>query len=361
MPDCHVGYALPIGGVVATKGVVLPYFVGFDGGCGVAYVETNIKYSDIYKITTKDNQSIIQAILSTWMRNIPVGFNHHKTLQDWSGFDSIDSLTTPIAHEQLNSARYQLGTLGSGNHFLDITVNQEDNIGILIHSGSRNLGYKICSYYYNKAKELNEKWHSNIPQGSNANFLPMDDEYGHKYFCEMNFACEFALQNRHLMMERCKNALFNLLEKYGGITNVSIKQEINIHHNYANYEHHYGENVIVHRKGAIQAKCGQFGLIPGSMGTNSYVVRGKGNQESFESCSHGAGRSRSRKKAKEEFSVQDVIEDMKKRGIILFKANKNTVAEECPWSYKDVDAVIENQKDLTEVVDILKPIGVLMS
>jgi tRNA-splicing ligase RtcB len=167
----------------------------------------------------------------------------------------------------------------------------------MLHSGSRNLGKKVCDHYNNVAKEFNEKYHSKVPSEWQLAYLPIDSKEGQQYIDEMNICLLFARLNRHLMMERSKNVVLNMLEKYAGIIGVEIVQTINIHHNYAIMEHHFGENVLVHRKGATKAAIGQLGIIPGSMGTESYIVRGLGNPESFNSCSHGAGRAMGRKAA----------------------------------------------------------------
>ena len=247
------------------------------------------------------------------------------------------------------------------NHFIDLQEDQNGNLAIMLHSGSRNLGKKVCDYYNNLAKDLNTKWHSKVPAEWDLAFLPLDSEEGQDYIEEMNLCLQFAQANRHLMMERAKNVVFNMLEKYCGIKGIGILNEINIHHNYAAMENHFGENVLVHRKGATKATAGLPGIIPGSMGTNSYIVEGLGNRDSFMSCSHGAGRAMGRKEATRQYTAQQVIEDMKKRDILVLKANKEDIAEECPWAYKDVDAVIKNQLDLVKVTNILKPIGVLIA
>lgn len=370
MPDGHVGYGAPIGGVLATKGYIIPNFVGVDIGCGMGYVQTNVPVAAFINETTKDKQNLIWAILANLTRNIPVGFNHHKDKQDdWGTVivdnfkikDNLEIESTTIIKQEYENSLYQLGTLGGGNHFIDLQKDQNGMLAIMLHSGSRNLGKKVCDYYNKLARETNEKWFSSVPSEWQLSFLPIYSDEGHAYFHEMNLCLEFAKQNRHLMMERAKNIVFNMLEKYAGIKGVAILNEINIHHNYAIMENHYGENVLVHRKGATKASAGLPGIIPGSMGTNSYIVEGLGNKESFESCSHGAGRAMGRKSAMEKYTAEQVITHMKELGVQVLKANKADIAEECPWAYKDIDAVIDRQKDLVKITNTLKPIGVLIA
>lgn len=370
MPDAHQGYGMPIGGVFASKNYIIPNAVGVDIGCGMGYVQTNVPVAAFINETTKDKQNLIWAILANLARNIPVGFNHHKDKQDdWctvivDNFKIIDSLqieSTTIIKQEYENSLYQLGTLGGGNHFIDLQEDQNGMLAIMLHSGSRNLGKKVCDYYNKLARETNEKWFSSVPSEWQLSFLPMDSDEGYAYLHEMNLCLEFAKQNRHLMMERAKNIVFNMLEKYAGIKGVAILNEINIHHNYAIMENHYGENVLVHRKGATKASAGLPGIIPGSMGTNSYIVEGLGNKESFESCSHGAGRAMGRKSAMEKYTAEQVVTHMKELGIQVLKANKADIAEECPWAYKDIDTVIDRQKDLVKITNILKPIGVIIA
>jgi len=356
--DCHLGYGMPIGGIMATNGVVVPNAVGKDIGCGVRFCLFDIKWEDIKNIKTKDGQDIRKAILSTSMRNIPVGFNHHKVPQEWTGF-STAPIYSNVINQELDSARYQLGTLGSGNHFLECQVDKEGRLALMLHSGSRNLGSKICDYYNNTAKILNERWHTKVPSNWDLAFLPIKDKLGKEYMEVMNFALDFAKANRALMMERAKNIVLNMLKKYGNIGNVKILLEHDIHHNYAAWEHHFGKNVIVHRKGATRVREGEIGIIPGSMGTSSYIVEGKGNPESFHSCSHGAGRALGRREAKRRYSTQHVVETMKKLDIVLLTPKKTGIAEECIESYKDIEDVMHNQNDLVKVTNKLRPIGVL--
>lgn len=366
MPDGHIGYGCPIGTVFASKGYVVPNMVGVDIGCGMGYVQTNIPVASFRNIKTKDGQNLIWAMLANITRAIPVGFNHHKEKQDswfpnYSGEDNPFSGIHKVLSEEWESSLYQLGTLGGGNHFIDLQEDKDGNLAIMLHSGSRNLGKKVCDYYNKLAKETNERYHSKIPSEWQLSYLPIDSNEGQKYLHEMECCLIFAQMNRHLMMERSKNVVLNMLEKYAGIKGVQITQKVNIHHNYAVMEHHFGENVLIHRKGATKAAKDQLGIIPGSMASESYIIKGLGNKESFESCSHGAGRAMGRKAATTKYTAQQVIEDMKLRNIYVLKANMADIAEECLWAYKDVTQVISQQSDLVEVVNTLKPIGVIIA
>lgn len=362
MPDTHAGMGMPIGGVIATKNVIIPNAVGMDIGCGMAFASTNIPLQEIQSIQT-GNGTFIQALIGDIMRNIPVGFNHHKKLQECTTIDHAKTeMDKYIANDhllnELESGYYQVGTLGGGNHFIEIQVDDAGYIGIMIHSGSRHFGGEICKTFNAIAQELNEKWYSNIPEKSKLCFLPMDSVEGVQYIDWMNLALDFAHENRERMMQKTKELLEKLVSKYTDIQ-LEYSHEINCHHNYAALEHHYDKNVWVHRKGATRARNGELAVIPGAMGSYSYVVMGLGNQESFCSSSHGAGRNYSRKKAMEEFSVDTVINDLKEQGVVLGKHNKQDVAEESRFAYKDIDFVMDNQADLVTPVKRLKTVGVV--
>jgi tRNA-splicing ligase RtcB (3'-phosphate/5'-hydroxy nucleic acid ligase) len=221
----------------------------------------------------------------------------------------------------------------------------------MIHSGSRNLGSKVADYYNKLAIKLNEKWFSSIPKEWELAFLPIDTQEAHDYSNEMNYCIEFALANRKLMMDRIINIF-----KYE--TQYKINLTININHNYARWENHYGENVIVHRKGATSAKLGEIGIIPGSQGSHSYIIKGLGNKESFESCSHGAGRSMGRNEATKKLNLENEIKILEDQGIIhSIRSIKDL--DEATSSYKNIDTVMKNQKDLVEILVELQPIAVI--
>lgn len=346
MPDCHVGYGLPIGGVVALKNAISPNFVGVDIGCGMVAVKTTL---------TEIDEESIKKVLHQASRDIPVGFNHHKEDQAWVGFDCAPDI--PIVQQELKSARRQIGTLGGGNHFAEIQMGDDRHVWIMLHSGSRNIGYKIAKHYNKLAIGLCEQWHSDIPPAKGDDsvaFLPTDSNEGLEYIAAMTFALEFAAESRLSMMS-------SVLEEFKKITGGDEIQTINIHHNFAGLEHHFGKDVWVHRKGATQAREGMLGIIPGSMGTSSYIVRGLGNPESFESCSHGAGRSSGRAEFCRTHTVEECEKDMD--GIVFGgwgKTRKGTLdISEAPKAYKDIDEVIAAESDLVEVVVKLRPLGVM--
>lgn len=349
MPDTHSGYGMPIGGVIATKDVIIPNAVGVDIGCGMAFVETNIHKSELPQ---RDLNELVQGI----MRDIPTGFDHHKKKQNSRTLDKALKEFEPNPMEvycEIEKGFYQIGTLGGGNHFIEIQEDENGFIGIMVHSGSRNFGYKIANYYNNIAKKLNEKWKDKGPAEKGLAYLPVDSAEGQLYIKWMSLALDFAMENREKMMNIVKSEL----EKR--FSYIQFKNEVYAHHNYAAIEKHYDENVWVHRKGAIRVKKGELGIIPGAMGSYSYIVEGLGNPESFYSCSHGAGRKMSRKKAREQFPTEKTISDLKEQGVILGKKKKLDVSDECRWAYKDIDFVISRELDLIKPIKKLKTLCVI--
>lgn len=337
MPDSHQGYGMPIGGVLATHNVIIPNAVGVDIGCGMIACKTSL---------TEVNTETLKRVMGIVRETIPVGFNHQKHQQIWDGFNNTPLI--PVIYQELESAKKQLGTLGGGNHFIEIQKGDDGHIWLMIHSGSRNFGYKTAKFFNDIALKLCEKWYSNIPNKDLA-FLPMTSDEGMQYFTAMKYCLSFAQANRDLMMLRLSDAICS-------ITGASIEQTINIHHNYAAYEHHFGTNVIVHRKGATSATLGQLGIIPGSMGTKSYITEGLGNPESFTSSSHGAGRKMGRKEATR---VLNLEEEQKKMEGIVHGLRTVDELEEAPGAYKDIDVVMENQKDLVKILVSLTPLAVI--
>ena len=347
MPDSHVGFGMPIGGVLATKGVVVIDAVGVDIGCGMCACKiTNQGISEYH-------ESSLKFIMGKIRESIPVGFEHHKERQTGLPIFSCNMSYKDrcIVDEQWDAAAYQLGTLGGGNHFIEIQADEEDNVWIMIHSGSRNLGKKVCDYYNDVAKKLNEKWYSSVDPKWDLAFLPLDIEEGRCYMAEMQYCVEFAYANRMHMMR----AIQNILKLFNG---AEFGDTINIAHNYAAWENHYGQNVIVHRKGATRARKDEVGIIPGSMGTNSYIVKGLGNVESFMSCSHGAGRKMGRNAAKSGLDLNTEIAELDRKGIIHGIRNISDL-DEAPGAYKDVEVVMENQKDLVTPIVKLRPLAVI--
>jgi tRNA-splicing ligase RtcB len=358
MPDCHQGYGMPIGGVLATKKVVIPNAVGVDIGCGMCAVKTSLKVEQLDKETFKKIMRKIREV-------IPVGFEHHKEKQEAMPMPK-DLLSYHIVIKEFLNADKQIGTLGGGNHFIEIQKDTENNIWIMIHSGSRNLGYKVAKYYNELAVNLNEKWFSQIPKKWELAFLPIETQEAKNYMTEMQYCVDFALANRKLMMKRIIDIFFetfnNKMALYEVNRNVYAldfnKTIINIAHNYATWENHFGENVIVHRKGATLAREDTLGIIPGSQGTKSYIVRGLGNKESFESCSHGAGRKMGRKEACRLLDLKEEIKILDEQGIIHGIRNINNL-EEASGAYKKIEDVMTNQKDLVEILVELSPLAVI--
>lgn len=238
-------------------------------------------------------------------------------------------------------------------------MDEEGYLGIMIHSGSRHFGKSVCDYFHERARELNKKWHSAIPDEYRLAFLPVDSRDGKAYINWMKLCLDFAYENREKMMLKTKAIFEKYVKKFTDIKEIEYSMEVNCHHNYAALEHHYDKDVWVHRKGAIKAEDGDIAVIPGAMGSYSYIVKGKGNKESFCSSSHGAGRAYSRKGAMNAFTCEKIMCDLKKQKVVLGKRNKKDVAEECRFAYKDIDMVMENQTDNVEAIKKLRTVGVV--
>ena len=362
MPDTHTGMGMPIGGVIAAKGVVIPNAVGVDIGCGMAYVKTSIPVKAL-KETMTGSGNLVQGIVGDILRNIPVGFAHHKTPMPCYTLDrAMEELSLYEADRellgQLEAGYFQVGTLGGGNHFIELQEDEEGFLSVMLHSGSRHFGKSVCDYFHQKAREQNCRWYSQVPDEYRLAFLPVDTPEGRQYLNWMNLSMDFARENREKLMLAVKAVLEKWIGRYTDLE-LKYEEEINCHHNYAALENHFGENVWVHRKGAVRARKGELTVIPGAMGSYSYVVRGLGNPESFCTSSHGAGRAYSRRGAMEALSCEEVMVDLKNQGVILGKKNKKDVAEESRFAYQDIDRVMENQKDLVEPVRRLRTIGVV--
>ncbi len=349
MPDAHQGFGMPIGGVMATKGVVVPNAVGVDIGCGMCAVKTSL---------TELDKDTLKKIMGEIRQQIPVGCNKHEEVQPMSLMPVLEGKMTgtSIVSSEWSNAMKSLGTLGGGNHFIEIQKGDDGYIWIMIHSGSRNLGYKVANHYNKLAVELNENWHTQIPKKQGLAFLLLDSDEGRAYIDEMNYCVEFAFANRKLMIDRVLQGMEHVLAKDGIL--FEYDEMINIAHNYAAMENHFGHNVMVHRKGATRARLDEIGIIPGSMGTKSYIVKGKGNKDSFQSCSHGAGRTMSRSKAKETLNLDDEIAALDALGVIHGLRNVGDL-DEAPSSYKDIAVVMDNQKDLVDIAVELSPLGVV--
>jgi tRNA-splicing ligase RtcB len=363
MPDTHMGYGMPIGGVIAAKGTIIPNAVGVDIGCGVVFFKTNIPVRLIRECQTGQGK-LVELITRNILRDIPVGFSHHQKRQksDYlsgllaSGSDFIRELE---AHPQLAdrcfpSAFNQLGTLGGGNHFIELQEDEKGELCVMLHSGSRNVGKQVCDYFNKLARMLNERWQTGVLSSYQLAFLPVDDEAGQSYLRWMDMALNFARENRDLMKERVKAIILRLVTKHTGFGDIEFGMEINAHHNYAALENHYGKSVWVHRKGAISAREGELGIIPGAMGRASYIVKGLGNPESFCSCSHGAGRKMGRRKALATYSEKEVLTELKRQAVILETPSTKGIADESPFVYKDIDDVMAQQTDLAVIIPLLK-------
>lgn len=335
MPDAHEGFGMPIGGVLAAVDAIVPNAVGVDIGCGMLAARTDL---------TSISEEALRQVLAGVRHVIPLGFEHHKDNQPWSGFDRAPDI--PIIQQELASARRQIGTLGGGNHFIEIQQGDDGHIWIMIHSGSRNFGYKTANVYHKTAQVLCSRKGYDLPDRDLA-FFPMDTREGEEYFTAMNYCSDFARANRALMMERVGEIATR-------VTGAKILETINIHHNYAASETHYGREVIVHRKGATRASEDTVGIIPGSMGTKSYIVNGMGNAESFESCAHGAGRKMGRKQAIRSLNLER--EQQKMKGILHGLRTRNAL-DEAPGAYKDIDEVMALQRDLVKIAVTLTPLG----
>lgn len=338
MPDVHQGYGMPIGGVLPLVNAISPNCVGVDIGCGMLSVKTSLSEIPIDKL-----KEIFKLIRQT----IPVGFNHRKQLFP----ETIHLLeheipNSPIIKQEIENSKYQIGTLGGGNHFLEFQQDEMGYIWIAIHSGSRNIGLKIASYYHEKAKV-----EGIVPSGiPDLAYFYADSILGKEYINAMTFALEFAYLNRSLMMSE----VIKILESVMDSDNLII-DDINIHHNYAEEMQVDGEEkgIYLHRKGAVRASKGKIGVIPGSMGSATYIVEGLGNFESFDSCSHGAGRIMSRGEAKKKISKEMYLESLTSIG--LEASDREMSIDEAPGAYKNIDDVMNNQNDLVKILHKLMP------
>ena len=345
MPDTHQGYGMPIGGVLATKGVVIPNAVGVDIGCGMCSLESNI---------SEWNRESLIDVVKNIRATVPVGFSKHVEPKSMDKLPEFMTGTRNFYYEQfLEAALFQIGTLGGGNHFIELQRNPNGNLCVMIHSGSRNLGKQIADHYNKLAIELNKRWHTAVPEDWDLAFLPMDSEEGQGYLKEMQYCVDFALVNRKEMMDACQQAITKVFGPQ-----VTFSNFVNIAHNYAQMENHLGDNVLVHRKGATSAREGEVGIIPGSQGTKSYIVQGLGNKESFTSCSHGAGRKMGRKEAQRTLNLENERRLLDEKGVIHAVRNTENL-DEAPGAYKDIDIVMEEQKDLVKILVELTPLAVV--
>lgn len=346
MPDVHAGIGSTVGTVIATEKAVIPAAVGVDIGCGMNAVRLSLKVSDL-----PDN---LKPLRDEIERRIPLGAggaHDHSTDIGEITNDLMRTVVDPLYKGDLvkfhNKAASQIGSLGSGNHFIELCVDENQDVWIMLHSGSRGIGNMIGTHYIALAKREMEKFFITLPDDDLA-YFPENTENFDDYMAAVGWAQNYALENRRRMMQQVIHAVRLMLP-----TEFTITQEaINCHHNYVEKENHFGRNMWVTRKGAIRARSGDLGIIPGSMGQRSYIVRGKGDIQSYCSCSHGAGRVMSRAEAKRRFSLTDLIAQTE--GVECRK--DEGVIDEIPASYKDIDQVMANQTDLVEVVHTLKQV-----
>lgn len=347
MPDVHTGMGMPIGGVLACEDAIVPNAVGVDIGCGMCAVKTNWKVSEIPPHVLR------KKIMKGIRERIPLGMDHHKEKQDVRFLPEgheVEKMTIVKARQE--SILHEVGTLGGGNHFIELQKDENDMLWIMIHSGSRNLGARVGAYYNEMAKTLNSRWHTVVSPEINLAFLPQGSREFGMYWEEMKYCVDFALCNRKLMMERIEEVL------YDALTGIEFDSMINIAHNYAACENHFGKNVFVHRKGATLARKGITGIIPGSQGTASYIVEGLGNPESFCSCSHGAGRVLSRKAAIRTLNMAEEVAQLEAKGIVHAIRCQDDM-QEASGAYKNIEEVIANELDLVKVRTRLLPVAVI--
>ncbi|WP_299873602.1 RtcB family protein [uncultured Cocleimonas sp.] len=349
MPDVHVGKGATVGSVIPSKDAIIPAAVGVDIGCGMNAVRISLKAHDLPDTLRRSRRAIEDQV--------PVGFDMHKreaiNASTWNSMerplkaitDKHPGLTKMVRNFHHTWGR-QLGTLGGGNHFIELCIDENDDVWIMLHSGSRGIGNAIGRYFINLAKKDMGKQLGHLPDKELAYFTDGAQHFD-DYVEAVGWAQDYAMVNRREMMRLTIKALQAELPPF-----IATKEAINCHHNYVQKEMHYGENVFITRKGAIRAGVDDLGIIPGSMGAKSYIVRGKGSKASFCSCAHGAGRKMSRTKAKRQFNRFDLaaltegVECRKDKGVV----------DEIPSAYKDIDTVMKNQHDLVEVVHTLKQV-----
>lgn len=354
MPDVHLGKGATVGSVIATKGAVIPAAVGVDIGCGMMAVKTGARASDLPD-SLAGLRSAIEAVVphgrtanggpgdaGAWP-DVP-----GHILDTWyplaSRFGAIGIKHPKIAAGNLVN---HLGTLGTGNHFIEVCIDESDDVWVMLHSGSRGVGNRIGMYFIEKAKEDMRRYFINLPDADLA-YLPEGSKHFEDYVEAVSWAQDFATTNRALMMD----AVLAQVARAVGKPVAGTEQVVACHHNYVSREHHFGADVLVTRKGAVSARAGELGIIPGSMGTRSYIVRGKGNPDSFASCSHGAGRAMSRTEARRRFTLADHA-----RAVEGIECRRDAaVIDETPAAYKDIDAVMAAQADLVQVEHTLRQV-----
>ena len=349
MPDVHLGIGATIGSVIATHKAIIPAAVGVDLGCGMVAARLSLTANDL-------DEKALQKVFDQISRDVPVGRDQHRderVLVDAAkpfepGLKSLTDRHPELlkAFGKFSKWTNQMGTLGGGNHFIEVCLDETNQVWVMLHSGSRGIGNAIASYFIALARKDMERWMIQLPDRDLA-YFPEGSEHFADYVEAVHWAQDYAMQNRTSMLELVLAALQRHLPPFTVTT-----EAVNCHHNYVAQEHHYGENVWVTRKGAIRAREGDLGIVPGSMGARSFIVRGLGNPESFCSSAHGAGRKMSRTAAEKQFTVADVVAQT--QGVICRK--DKDVIDEIPGAYKDIDQVMANQADLTEILHTLKQV-----
>ena len=349
MPDVHVGMGATIGSVIATRNAIIPAAVGVDIGCGMVACRLSITGNEL-------DEKSLKKVFDQITRDVPVGRGQHQ--DDRALVDAakpfaarLDTLTSK--HPQLLKAFgkfskwvNQMGTLGGGNHFIEVCIDETNQVWVMLHSGSRGIGNALAACFIQLARQDMERLMISLPDKDLA-YFPEGSEHFDDYVEAVTWAQEYAMQNRREMVDLVLAALKRHLPVFDVTGEV-----VNCHHNYVTVEHHFGADVWLTRKGAIRAREGDLGIIPGSMGARSYIVRGKGNPESFNSCAHGAGRRMSRTAAEKQFTKEDLVRQTE--GVICRK--DKGVVDEIPGAYKDIDAVMANQEDLVDVMHTLKQV-----
>lgn len=349
MADAHAGKGSTVGTVIATKGAIIPACVGVDIGCGMCALKLPFKI-DVFQDLPKLRHSI--------ERSIPTGMNANRSITPTAdeAFKALGDISevakSKVRSGVMEKSQHSIGTLGGGNHFIEICGDQNNDAWIMLHSGSRNIGKCLAEIHIDKAKNLMKEYFISVPHVDLA-YLVQDTPEFKAYLHDLMWGQNFAKANREEMMDRVlREVLYHVgrLPEYNELKKTAFK--VNCHHNYTSIENHFGSNVYVTRKGAVSAKLNEWGIIPGSMGTRSYIVQGLGNADSFHSCSHGAGRRMSRTKARETFTKEDL--EKQTQGVECRKDKE--LVDEIPAAYKDIDAVMENQKDLVKPMFELKQV-----
>jgi len=349
MPDVHLGIGATVGSVIPTKKAIIPAAVGVDIGCGMMATRLSLTANEL-------DENSLKKVFGQISRDVPVGFGQHSDRDARTGaakafqkrlrrvLDNHPGIEKRVGRK--SSWVHQLGTLGGGNHFIEVCLDEADRVWVMLHSGSRGIGNAIGTYFIELAKKDSQKNNVHLPDADLA-YFPEGARHFDDYVEAVGWAQDYARANREEMMDLVLDAMRRHLPSFG-----VTEEAVNCHHNYVEREVHYGEPVWLTRKGAIRARTGELGIIPGSMGVRSYIVRGKGSAESFHSCAHGAGRLMSRNAAQKKFSVKDLEEQT--HGVICRK--DKGVIDEIPGAYKNIDEVMANQSDLVDVVHTLKQV-----